>query len=107
MRVCRRQLLRMVVVAATAVGYVELRQWVAVQQLVNIYRKVRGASEVGARQGAGGCHANLAAIARQLHTSSSSMNFGGNGLPKCRSRLLQGVTFPRPFTCVALPGVCR
>lgn len=38
---CRRQLLRMVLVAATAVVYVKMRQWVAVQQLVRIYRKVR------------------------------------------------------------------
>jgi len=39
-RACRRMLLRMVFIAATAVVYVKLRQWVAVQQLVQIYRKV-------------------------------------------------------------------
>lgn len=38
---CRRQLLRMLCIAATAVTYVKLRQWVAVEQLVAIYRKVR------------------------------------------------------------------
>lgn len=38
---CRRQVLRMLLVAATAAAYIKLRQWVAVQQLVNIYRKVR------------------------------------------------------------------
>jgi hypothetical protein len=37
----RRKLLRMVLVAATAVVYVKMRSWVAVQQLVDIYRKVR------------------------------------------------------------------
>jgi len=36
---CRRQLSRLVLLSATAVGYVKLRQWVAVQQLVEIYRK--------------------------------------------------------------------
>lgn len=36
----RRQLLRMVLVCATAVVYVKMRQWVAVEQLVNIFRKV-------------------------------------------------------------------
>lgn len=36
----RRKLLRMVLVAATAVVYVKVRSWVAVQQLVDIYRKV-------------------------------------------------------------------
>jgi hypothetical protein len=41
---CRRQLVRMVLIAATAVAYVKLRQWVAVQQLVQIYRKVRAVS---------------------------------------------------------------
>jgi hypothetical protein len=39
--VCRRQLVRMVLIAATAVAYIRMRQWVAVQQLVRIYRKVR------------------------------------------------------------------
>lgn len=39
-RACRRMLLRMVFIAATALVYVKLRQWVAVQQLVQIYRKV-------------------------------------------------------------------
>lgn len=41
----RRQLMRMVFVAATAVAYVKLRQWVAVQQLVHIYRKVSSLTE--------------------------------------------------------------
>jgi hypothetical protein len=41
---CRRQLVRMVLIAATAVAYVKMRQWVAVQQLVQIYRKVRAVS---------------------------------------------------------------
>lgn len=39
---CRRKLLRMMSMAAVAVGYVNLRQWVAARQLVNIYRKVGG-----------------------------------------------------------------
>jgi hypothetical protein len=43
---CRRQLLRMISVSAVAVGYVRLRQWVAVKQLVNIYRKVSGCPDV-------------------------------------------------------------
>lgn len=41
---CRLQLVRMVLIAATAVAYVKVRQWVAVQQLVQIYRKVRAVS---------------------------------------------------------------
>lgn len=38
---CRLQLLRILVLVAVTVGYVRLRSWVAVQQLVSIYRKVR------------------------------------------------------------------
>jgi hypothetical protein len=41
-RACRRQALRMLLLAATALLYVRLRQWVAVEQLVAIYRKVWG-----------------------------------------------------------------
>jgi hypothetical protein len=37
----RRQLLRLLLLVATALLYVRLRQWVAVEQLVAIYRKVR------------------------------------------------------------------
>jgi hypothetical protein len=42
--VARRQLLRMVLLGATAVAYVKVRQWVAVEQLVNIFRKVSTAA---------------------------------------------------------------
>jgi hypothetical protein len=40
-RVCRSQLLRVVLLAVVTVGYIKMRSWVAVQQLVDIYRKVR------------------------------------------------------------------
>ena len=39
-RACRRWLLRMLCIATTAVVYVKFRQWIAVKQLVAIYRKV-------------------------------------------------------------------
>lgn len=39
-QVCRRQMLRLLFLLITAVGYVKLRSWVAVEQLVAIYRKV-------------------------------------------------------------------
>jgi hypothetical protein len=44
---CREQLLRVLLLAVVTVGYIKLRSWVAVQQLVDIYRKVRGTSRQG------------------------------------------------------------
>jgi hypothetical protein len=46
-RVCRSQLLRVLLLAVVTVGYIKLRSWVAVQQLVDIYRKVRHAEKWG------------------------------------------------------------
>jgi hypothetical protein len=43
-RACRCQLLRVLLLAVVTVGYIKLRSWVAVKQLVDIYRKVRQAS---------------------------------------------------------------
>ncbi|KAF6265952.1 hypothetical protein COO60DRAFT_771390 [Scenedesmus sp. NREL 46B-D3] len=37
---CRKQLVRVLLLAVVTVGYIKLRSWVAVQQLVDIYRKV-------------------------------------------------------------------
>jgi hypothetical protein len=42
-RVCRSQVLRVLLLAVVTVSYIKLRSWVAVQQLVDIYRKVRHA----------------------------------------------------------------
>lgn len=41
-RLERRRLARLAVLAAAGLAYVKLRSWVAVDQLVRIYRKVRG-----------------------------------------------------------------
>jgi hypothetical protein len=60
--VARRQLLRVVLVGATAVAYVKMRQWVAVEQLVNIFRKV-----ITATTGLSSMHLDCQAWVPQLY----------------------------------------